>query len=126
MYIVIGEESANELSSKYLVLELDTLRYPGSEKTITAYCVIDNEHISLMDIPNMEQWVELHTKLIENYKKRNWKFCIDAIEKLRGTFDGELDTFYDDLEKRASVFNQFPPAEDWDGIINQAIIETEL
>jgi len=117
MYIILGEDAAKQLDSKYLVLELDTIRYQEDLDPIKSFCVIDSDHIPLVDITSMDQWINLHSKLIENYRKQNWDFCINAIEHLNGTFKGELDTFYEDIEKRCQVFKQFPPGDDWDGVI---------
>ena len=110
MYIIVGEEAAHEAADKYLVFELDTIRYSESADPIKSFCVIDNEHIPLTDINRIEEFQDLHKNLINEYRKRNWNFCLQAIEHLKGKFRGELDTFYDDLEKRCSVFQQFEPS----------------
>ena len=119
MYIIIGEEAAAQVDKKYLVFELDTIRINSESNPVKSFCVIDNEHIPLTDINRIDEFKNLHDKLIENYRKRNWKFCLDAIEHLKGRFRGELDTFYDDLEKRCSVFQQFEPSQDWDGVLDK-------
>jgi len=119
MYIIVGEEAAAKVDNKYLVFELDTILYSEDLAPVKSYCVVDNEHVPLHDIAAMEQYKNLHAKLIENYHKRNWKFCLDAIEHLRGKFRGELDTFYDDMEKRCRVFTQFEPPADWTGVYDK-------
>ena len=119
MYIIVGEESAAKVDNKYLVLELDTILYDNKAEPVKSYCVIDNEHVPLTDINRIEELITLHQNLIENYRKRNWKYCLDALEHLKGSFRGELDTFYDDLEKRCSVFQQFEPPQDWNGVYDK-------
>ena len=119
MYIIMGDEAAGLVSDKYLILELDTILYDADKDPVTSYCVIDNEHVPLTDINQIEPMTQLHSKMLENYRKRNWKFCLDAIEHLKGKFRGELDTFYDDLEKRCSVFQQFEPSQDWNGVLDK-------
>jgi hypothetical protein len=116
MYIILGDEAAKNISSKYLVLELDRLRYHVNEEPITAYCVVDSEHVSLFDFNEMGDMVELHKKLIENYRKRNWDFCEHAIEHLQGKFKGELDSFYENLYERVKQYQSQEPAEDWTDI----------
>jgi hypothetical protein len=118
MYIVIGDD-VQQLDKKYITFELDTIRYSVDEDPVTSYCVITNEHVPLTDINRIDEFKGLHTKLMENYKKRNWKFCIDAIEHLKGRFKGEMDSFYNDLEKRCEVFQQFEPPQEWDGVYDK-------
>ena len=118
MYIVIGDD-VTALDEKYITFELDTVRYAEDQDPITSYCVITNEHVPLTDINRIDEFKNLHAKLMENYRKRNWKFCIDAIEHLKGRFKGEMDTFYADIEKRCEVFQQFEPPQDWNGVYDK-------
>ena len=118
MYIVMGND-VKTLDEKYITFELDTIRYAENEEPVTSYCVITNEHVPLTDVNRIDEYKQLHAKLMENYKKRNWKFCIDSIEHLKGRFKGEMDSFYDDMEKRCQVFQQFEPPQDWDGVYDK-------
>jgi hypothetical protein len=118
MYIVVGDD-VNQLDEKYITFELDTIRYSPDQEPVTSYCVITNEHVPLTDVNRIDEFKQLHNKLLENYKKRNWKFCIDALEHLKGRFKGEMDSFYDDMEKRCQVFQQFEPPQDWDGVYDK-------
>jgi hypothetical protein len=45
----------------------------------------------------------LHENLIEELKKENYKFCLDAIDHLLGKFGGELDSFYTIIQERAKL-----------------------
>jgi len=119
MYIIVGEEAAAQVDNKYLIFELDTILYNKNEDPVKSYCVVDNEHVPLTDLSRIEEFQKLHAKLIENYHKRNWEFCLDAISHLRGKFRGELDSFYDDIEKRCQVFKQFEPPQDWNGVYDK-------
>lgn len=113
MYIVLGSAAAEHLNQKYLVLELDTVEYSGGKPPVTAYGVVDSEHIPLQEVNRMSELTMLHEKMMENYKKRNWKFCIDAVEHLRGKFKGELDEFYQSIEDRSRAHRDSEPSEDW-------------
>ena len=98
MYIMVGQALAEKLKENYTILPLDKVTVNGVEDR--AYCVITNEQVPFMEIPTLGQWVDLHKKLVEEYDKDNYKFCLDAIEHLQGKFAGELDTFYNELRKR--------------------------
>jgi len=121
MYIVTGEEAASIVGDKYLLLELDTIRYSKDAAPVRSFCVIDSEHVPLTDINRIAEYSNLHENLIKEYKKRNWKFCIDALEHLKGIFRGELDSFYDDIEKRCIKFQQSEPPADWDYIYDRTV-----
>jgi hypothetical protein len=118
VYIVIGDD-VKVLDEKYVTFELDTVRYSVNEDPVTSYCVITNDHIPLPDLNRITEFKNLHQNLMKNYRKRNWQFCLDAIEHLRGRFKGEMDSFYDDIEKRVSVFQQFEPPAEWDGVYDK-------
>jgi len=119
MYIIVGEEAAAKVDNKYLVFELDTILYKEDSAPVKSYCVVDNEHVPLIEVNRIGELQELHQNLIKNYHERNWNFCLQAIEHLKGKFRGELDTFYDDMEKRCGVFTQFEPPADWTGIYDK-------
>lgn len=96
MYIIVGTEAAEKLKENYTVLELETHEKDGKE--ITAYCVVDQ--IPIMELPNLEQYKNLHAEFVKEYRKGNRKFCEDAVEHLMGKFNGELDSFYQVLMRR--------------------------
>lgn len=116
MHIILGEENVREIDQKYTVLELDTLRISG--EPVTAYCLV--EQMPLDEMFTLTQFKDLHENLIKNYKKRNWKFCEDAVEHLRGKWQGELDSFYDSVIDRVKQYQQQDPGPEWDGIVNKS------
>jgi hypothetical protein len=113
MNILLGEENVAQIDEKYTVLELDTIRISGQD--IKAYCVV--EQLPLYEMLTLEQFRDLHENLMKNYKSKNWKYCIDAIEHLKGKWKGDLDSFYDDLNSRILRYLQTDPGNEWDGVI---------
>lgn len=118
MYIVLGDEAA-KFADKYLIFELDTIRVAKDVDPIKSFCVIDSESVALTEMMNIDRWQNLHSKLLENYKKRNWSFCEQAIEHLKGKFKGEMDTFYDHLEARINTYKEEDPPKEWDGVLDK-------
>lgn len=98
MYIVWDKKVVEQLQKNYTVLELET--FHNDNKEITAFCVLNEVPIS--ELPNLENSKQLHQAFITEYKKGNSKFCLDAIEFLKGRFNGELDSFYDTVIKKIS------------------------
>ena len=115
MNIILGRENVEQAQEKYTVLELDTLLINGAADPVTAYCLI--EQIPIDQISNIDQFRDLHNNLMTNYRKRNWKYCEDAIEHLRGKWGGELDSFYLELQKRIQVLKNDILDDSWTGII---------
>lgn len=119
MYIIFGDEQALEIGKKYTVLELDTVRFVPSGVMATAYAVVEN--IPIQDLPKLSFQTELHHNLMENYRKRDWNFCTQAIENLVGNFGGELDSFYAELQTRISNYKENDPGENWDPAIEKTL-----
>lgn len=117
MNIIFGDVSnIDELKQKYIVLELDSIRYSVNDPPRQAYCLIEP---SINDLVGCDQYIDLHTNLIHYFKKRQWEYCQKALEHLQGKWQGQLDSFYQDLQKRVEQFRQQDPGPDWDGSLDR-------
>ena len=116
MNIIFGENIA-AIESKYTTLELDTFQIGADGPVHTAYCVI--ELIPLEEMALTESMVDLHHNLMQEYKKRNWDYCEQAIEHLMGKWNGELDTFYTELENRISKLKSLTLSDEWSPVIQK-------
>lgn len=114
MNVIFGD-ARNEIPDGHTILELDTFRVPGSEQTITAYCLV--EKVPLGEFATLENYRKIHEDLIRFYKQRHWDYCEHAIESLMGRWGHELDTFYSDLLKRVIEHKAAPPDAVWDGSV---------
>ena len=119
MNIIFGTKLAQEAQERYTVLELDTFNLVPTDKTVTAYCLV--ETIPIQEIPSIESHKDLHANLLLEYKKRNWKYCEDAIEYLTGKWGSEVDTFYTELHQRIQNLKQTDLAEDWTGRLDKTV-----
>lgn len=113
MNIIFGRENAQALEEKYTILELDTIRIGDNE--ITAFCAI--ETVPIVEMPRLPSMKALHDNLILEYRKRNWNYCIQAMEHLSGFWNHELDTFYENLRGRINEYIESEPDSNWDGVI---------
>jgi len=107
MEIIFGRENAEVLREKYTVLDLETIQY-GEDKDIEVFCLISAEKIGLTDLSTLQHYIKLHNQFLEGYKNKNYDFCRQGIDVLRGQFGGELDTFYDEIARR---INEIDPQE---------------
>jgi hypothetical protein len=114
MNIIFDTENIEAIKGNNVVLELDTFYFSQLDKTATAYCVIDN--IKLTDFEEIEQNQRLHAELIEAYKKKDFKICQDLIDTLTGSFSGEVDSFYQELQHRLQNLDTYN-RENWNPTI---------
>ena len=118
MNIIFGE-ALETIPDNYVVLELDTFVLPPDRKVATAYCVI--EKVALQDFPVLESYKKVHTDLIQAYRDQNWEYCEHAIKGLLGRWNGEADTFYNNLLTRVQEFKSNPPGDYWTGYLDRTI-----
>ena len=115
MNILFEESITPEFREKYIFLELDKFYFKDIEKTTTAYCVLEN--VPINDMMQADTFLNLHANLMENYYKRNWNYCEQAIEHLKGHWNGAVDSFYDSLLERVQTYKENEPSPDWTGAI---------
>jgi hypothetical protein len=118
MYIIFGE-SAKQLSDKFTVLELDTIKLKGTTEQFTSYCVVEN--IPLGDFPVVDSYIKVHHDMMQAYRDRNWEYCETAIQGLTGKWNGELDSFYLNLYSRIQDLKDQTLEESWDGTVEKDI-----
>lgn len=119
MNIIVGtkETVLDQFPDRYTILELDAVRNKETNEVLQAYCVVGN--VPLHEVITLDKLKADHQRLIEAYRTRDWDLCMILIEKLRGKFGGELNTFYDIMALRVSQFQVNDPGPDWDFTIVQ-------
>ncbi len=113
MNIIFGDSAAQQAQEKYIVLELDTFQV--NQQLTTTYALV--EKVTLMEMLSLDRFKELHSNLMTEYRKRNWKYCEDAMEHLQGKWNSELDSFYTILSERIQDLKTQSLGDDWTGVI---------
>jgi hypothetical protein len=98
MQLIFGRDNAEKLREKYTVLDLEEVEKEGVK--IEVFCLIPAEKIGLGQIAELDNWVKLHNDFLNGYHTEQYDYCIQCLEHLRGKFGGEVDTFYDEIERR--------------------------
>ena len=98
MHIIMGKEAAEALKENYTVLELET--FVHNEEAITAFCVVDQ--VPLGELPVLDQHKQDHAEFISQLNSQNFSYCIKTAPTLKGRFNGDLDSFYDEIVARYS------------------------
>jgi hypothetical protein len=101
MHVIFSREAAERLKDSYTVLELETFEIEG--RLVETFCVVTADKMNLAHMPTLDNDQQLHARLIEHVKKKDYKICLEIITHLRGRFGGELDSFYDEIEKRSRI-----------------------
>lgn len=117
--IFAKKEDVKVLREKYVVLQLDMIKMPADDEPQIAWCIVDLKSIALQDMPKIEEFRDLHDNLIENYQKKNWNYCEQAIEHLMGRWNGNLDSFYSDLLGRVLDLKNKDLGPDWSPVIDR-------
>ena len=119
MNIIFGTETAKQAQERYTVLELDTFNLLPTDEVITAYCLV--ETVPIEEMPAVESLKDLHSNLMVEYRKRNWRYCEDAIAHLTGKWHSELNSFYTELYQRIQTLKQADLPEDWTGRLDKTV-----
>jgi hypothetical protein len=117
MNIIFGQDEAEKLGDSYTVLQLDTIRIGVNGPEVPAFCIIEN--LPIMDFPLLPGMKSLHESLISHYAKKDWQFCLNAIEQLQGFWGKELDSFYNNMHERIIQYQQQDPGENWTPVIQK-------
>lgn len=113
MNIIFGDAGEiQQLRQRFVVLELDTFCTPQGQRH-TVYGLIEN--IALEEFPVLDAYMRVHHDLMQAYRDRNWDYCRSALDGLYGKWNGELDSFYQDLAQRVTAYQSDPPEDHWDG-----------
>ena len=113
MNVIFGDSAG--IPEKYIVLNLDIFYVAQREQYLPSYCVI--ESMPLAEMFTADKWRDTHNEMMLEYRKRNWDFVEQAIEQLRGRWNGEVDSFYDEILRRVGEFRLSPPELSWDGTV---------
>jgi hypothetical protein len=103
MQIVYKKEIADQLKSKYTVLELETFEVevsPGNFQTLEAHCVVPSDKIPLTEMPSLEAYKALHSEFVTALNEKKYDLVQDLSTHLMGKFGGEVDSFYQTILDR--------------------------
>jgi hypothetical protein len=112
MQIIFDEKLVPELRDRYVILELDTVMQPGMENPIVLHALIEDIGLDLM--PKLADLLEQHQLLVDSYKKGDWVTAEFNAYALKGSWNGDLDEFYDLVI--ATSTEMMESGETWNGV----------
>ena len=112
MNIIFDINLVPELKNRYIVLELDTIWHEGMEQPLKLHAII--ETVPVADLEILDELSANHAAMVGFYKAGVWDAVPPLVEKLKGHWQGELDSFYDlvlDFSIESAKLNRT-----WDGV----------
>ena len=110
--IVLGTKTADYVKDEYFVLELDCIAVKGKKEGVHIYTVLENSK-------NKGMWHTSrihHNRMLELYRSREFERAIGMCETLIGSFDGEMDHYYEAWIDRCKEMEKIKLPTDWDGV----------
>lgn len=117
MQVIFGQAQKELLGDKFTLLELDTFNEVGLEEPVTAYAVMGINEVPLTEMPQVANFVTMHNTMLKEYRARNWSFCKQALEHLKGKWNGQLDSFYEIFESRLNELETASLPDSWNGVV---------
>ncbi|MTI09564.1 CHASE2 domain-containing protein [Curvivirga aplysinae] len=112
--IVLGPETASEVSNDYATLELDLIAVKGKTEAVQIFTLLGSH--KEMDMSHFTVHKEKHDEMISNFRAQNWDLVENQIASLKGGVDTIMDDFYDIYLERVATYRETPPPQDWDGV----------
>lgn len=115
MNIIFGKEQVETMLDKYTILELDTFQIGSDSEPLTAYCAV--ETVSPDDLLQIDELKIKHADMIKYYQSQQWNQCQHTLTELQGKWNGELDSFYQEIDSRIRKFLKQDPGPGWSHVI---------
>ena len=112
--IVLGPVTAERVEGEYFTLELDCIAVKGKKEGVTIYTVFYNPNESAMTEWKHDR--EIHDLMLAYYRKQQWDKAIALIDTLKGSFNGDMDHYYDLWLERIEEMRHANLPVDWDGV----------
>jgi len=112
--IVLGPVTAERVEDTYWTMELDCIAVKGKTEGVTIYTVFYNPNDA-----EKSKWIEdkeTHNQMLKMYRNQQWKDAILAVNKLKGSFNGQMDSYYDHWLERIEDMRGANLPKDWDGV----------
>jgi adenylate cyclase len=106
--IVLGSRTAELVRDEYPVVELDKIAVKGKKEGVNIFTVLQNPKFNPADL-------EIHDTMLSLYREKKFDGAIKFCHTLAGSFNGELDHYYDLWEQRCEEMKTAVLPDNWDG-----------
>lgn len=95
--LIIGPETAKLVKDDYFVIKLDNIAVKGKTVGLDIYTVLQPDRYNRLEFANART---VHNKMFKHYCKQEWAYADTMCMDLIGSFNGELDYYYNMMRKR--------------------------
>ena len=95
--LIIGPETAKLVKDDYFVIKLDNIAVKGKTVGLDIYTVLQPDRYTKLEFANART---VHNKMFKHYCKQEWTYADTMCMDLIGSFNGELDYYYNMMRKR--------------------------
>ena len=113
--IVLGPVTASRLDGQYFTLELDCIAVKGKKEGVNIYTVLGT-HAWWNENSNYVVETQQHNKMLELYRAQKFDMAIEFCKDLKGSFNGEMDHYYELWIQRCEEMKDVYLPRDWDGV----------
>ena len=110
--IVLGTKTAEYVKDKYFVLELDCIAVKGKKEGVHIYTVLDDTHLD----GTWHTHRIHHNRMLELYRNQQFERAIGMCETLLGSFNSEMDHYYEAWMDRCREMAIVKLPKDWGGV----------
>lgn len=113
--IVLGPVTAERVEGEYFTLELDCIAVKGKKDGVNIYTVFYNP-ASEVDKVTWQTAREEHNSMLALYRAQKWKEAAKKVADLKGSFNGQMDNYYDLWLERIEEMKDANLPADWDSV----------
>lgn len=109
--IVLGPKTAEQIKDEFFVLELDCIAVKGKKVGVNIYTVLD-------DSINSSTWYTSkihHERMLKLYREKNFDEASNLCTHLIGSFNNEMDHYYNAWIERCKEMKKAKLPKDWNG-----------
>ncbi len=119
--LIVGPETYTRTKDDFFYLKLDDLAVKGKSYGLDIYTVLRGKKGDTFSWGNhyMVDWTadkELHDQMHNLYKLKSFQVAISLCNKLKGSFDGQMDSYYDMWIERCEFMKTQKLPKDWNGV----------
>lgn len=111
--IVLGADTARQVSDTYFTLELDCIAVKGKKEGVNIYTVLETDTNAMVEYIATR---ELHELMLDYYREQKWSSALHMIDKLKDEFDGKMEFYYEMMVERIGELRTSQLPDDWDGV----------
>ncbi len=112
--VVIGENTLNNLNSRFATLPLDRIAVKGKLEAVSIFTLLGDGNFE--SSPEFQKLKGVHESMIDAYLAQDWDKAEQLCKDCREIDSGAMAGFYDLYEERIAEYREDSPGADWDGV----------